>query len=97
MPTSIGLTEATVEVTAGHMYCGTLQGAVGPVRIHNGQDMTDPVITRLRDSKRTFFWIPEESGERKLLASGWPEQPGEVSLKMQDMGKATTPATRSAV
>lgn len=96
MPRSAGFLETTVNVLKGHVYGASLTGVVGPVTVYDGDTDSSPVLCRLRDNKRTFFWTPEGEGERKLLFAGWPDQRA-VAVTVVDMGKAAITSVPIAV
>lgn len=89
---NIALTTTTVTVEANHVYHGTVHDVVGLVRVHDGPTMEAPVVSRLRDTNRSFLWTPREDGERTILVSGWPGQPGTPAVTVLHLG----PAQRAA-
>jgi hypothetical protein len=85
---NVGLAEVTVNVTLGHTYQGAIDGVVGPVDVHDGDTIADPILVRLRDQRGAFVWTPTEgeAGPRKLLFSGWPGQSRNITTRIVDLG-----------
>jgi hypothetical protein len=89
---NIGLILVPVTVEAGHVYTIVVDGTTGPINVHDGNSLSAPVICRLRDNKRGFFWEAPDSGEHQLLFTGWPNQPGKVTVAVNPAGRTPSVA-----